>query len=127
MCTLNIVTEREERVRAQCHTGHLIQPCTLLLLGEYRRFYLKGLLPYAVSQHIHVLVTDVNVNGVITVSTLDAVHKLQVQHLRSLAQEPVVCLLACQSGAVYAGLLSCADTDGLTVLCVADGVGLGVL
>ena len=69
MCTLDIVTEREERVRAQCHVGHLIQPCTLLLLSEYRRFYLKGLLPYAVSQHIHVLVTDVNVNGVIAVCT----------------------------------------------------------
>ena len=85
MCTLDIVTEREERVRAQCHVGHLIQPCTLLLLSEYRRFNLKGLLPYAIRQHIHVLVTDVNVNGVIAVSTLDAVHKLQVQHLRSLA------------------------------------------
>ena len=85
MCALDIVTEREESVGSQCHIGHLIQPCTLLLLGEYRRFYLKGLLPYAVCQHIHVLVANVNVNGVVAVRTLDTVHELQVQHLRSLA------------------------------------------
>ena len=85
MGTLDVVAKGEERVRAQCHVGHLIQPCTFLFLGKYRRFNLNGFLPHTVCQHIHVLVTDVNVNGVIAVSTLDAVHKLQVQHLGSLA------------------------------------------
>ena len=52
--------------------------------------------------------------------------KWQVEHLLMLTQIPDVCLVACQSGAVDSGLLTCADTDGLTVFDVADRVGLGV-
>ena len=43
-----------------------------------------------------------------------------------MAQLPVVDFLACQAGAVDAALLACAHTDGLAVLHIADGVGLGV-
>ena len=43
-----------------------------------------------------------------------------------LAEIPVVRLLSRQTGAVDAALLACAHADGLTVLDVADGVGLGV-
>ena len=43
-----------------------------------------------------------------------------------MAQLPVVGLLACQTGAVYAALLTGAHTDGLAVLHIADAVGLGV-
>ena len=66
------------------------------------------------------LLTNIDVNGVVSVCSLDSVHKLQIQHLRSLTQEPVVCLLACQPGAVDSGLLACTDSNGLSVLYVAD-------
>ena len=42
------------------------------------------------------------------------------------AEIPVVRLLSRQTGAVDAALLACAHADGLSVLDVADGVGLGV-
>ena len=44
-----------------------------------------------------------------------------------LAQEPVVRLVARQTRAVDAALLARAHADGLAVLHIADGVGLGVL
>ena len=126
MGALNIVTEGEERVRAKGYALHLVQPCSLLFSGKYRRFYLEGLLPCALSQHIHVLVTDVNVNGIVTIRSLNSVYKLQVQYLRRLTKELVVSLLSGQSGTVNTGLLTGADTDGLSVLYIADRVGLRI-
>ena len=43
-----------------------------------------------------------------------------------LTQIPVVSFLPGETGAVNTALLSCADSDRLPVLDVADGVGLGV-
>src|SRR5699024_3958420 len=37
MCSLNVVAEREESIRSQRHTGHLIQPCSLLFSCEHFR------------------------------------------------------------------------------------------
>lgn len=44
-----------------------------------------------------------------------------------LAQPPVVTLVSSKTSAVNAGLLSGTETDDLSVLGIADGVGLGVL
>ena len=52
--------------------------------------------------------------------------KGQVEHLGHVAKLPVVRLLAGQTGAVDAALLTGADADDLSVLHVADAVGLGV-
>ena len=52
--------------------------------------------------------------------------KRRKMNLGHMAQLPVVGFLACQAGAVDAALLACAHTDGLAVLHIADGVGLGV-
>ena len=73
-----------------------------------------------------IIVRDVHVDGVVAVCSADVLFKWQVEHLLMLTQIPDVCLIACQSGAVDSGLLTCADTDGLTVFDVADRVGLGV-
>ena len=126
MGSLDVVREGEEGVRAQGHALHLVQPGPLFLSGKYRRFYLEDLLPCAFCQHIHVLFPNININGVVPVRSADAVYKLQAQYLGALAQPPVVRLLAGQSGAVYTGLLSGADADGLSVFHKADRVGLGV-
>ena len=70
---------------------------------------------------------DIHVDGVVAVSTTDVVDKRQVHHLRMLTQPPDVGLVTCQTGAVDTALLTGTDTDGLTVLHVADGVRLRVL
>ncbi len=67
-------------------------------------------------QHVLLLVGGVDVDGVVAVGTADVVEELQRQHLRMLAQLPVVGLVARQTGAVDAALLARAHADGLAVL-----------
>ena len=126
MGSLDIVREREERVGTQSDLFHLFQPGPLLLPGKHRGLHLEDFLPGAVRQHIHVLVPDVDVDGIVPVRPAQLVHELQSQHLRGLAQEPVVRLGAGQPGAVDAGLLPRADADGLASFHIADGIGLGI-
>ena len=124
---LNVIPEREKCVRSQSHICVLVQPCTLLLSSKHCRFYLEDILPCTVSQHIHIILAHVQINGIVAVCTLDTVNKLKSQHLRRLAQPPVVSLRACKTGTVNSGLLSCSDTDGLSTLHVAYGIGLCIL
>ena len=123
---LHVVAKGEEGVAANSDAGLSGDPSLLFLRGQDLGADLKGVLPHAVGQHVLILVGGVDVNGVVPVRAADVVHELQTQHLGMLAQIPVVRLLACQTGAVDAALLACAHADGLTVLHVADGVGLGV-
>lgn len=44
-----------------------------------------------------------------------------------VTEPPVVGFGACETGAVDAGLLACAETDDGAVEGIGDGVGLGVL
>ena len=76
--TLNIITEREEGVGTESHILHLVEPCALLLLCEYRRLLSEDLLPLTLSENIHILVPDINVNGVVAVRTFDLVDKRKV-------------------------------------------------
>ena len=77
--TLDIVAEREEGVRSEGHILlHLVEPCALLFFREYRRFLGEDFLPFAVSKNIHVLVSDVNVDGIVAVRTFDLVDKRKV-------------------------------------------------
>ena len=123
----HVVAEGEEGVAAAGHAALRGDPGFLFLSRQHLGANLEDLLPLAVAQDIVVLVGGVNVNGVVAVGAADAVDKLQAQYLRVLAQVPVVGLLSGKTGAVDAALLSGADADGLPVLDVADGVGLGIL
>ena len=76
--TLNIITEREESVRAESHILHLVEPCALLLLCEYRRLLSEDLLPLTLSENIHIFISDINVDGVVAVRTFDLVDKRKV-------------------------------------------------
>ena len=124
---LNVVAEREESVRTDGYVCILCDPLLLLFHGQYLRLNFEKCLPYAVSQYIIVLFGNVNVDGVVTDRTADVVNKLKSHDLRMLSEPPDVCLVSCKSGAVDPGLLSCADTDALAVLYVADRVALCVL
>ena len=76
--TLDIVAEREEGIGAESHILHLIEPCAFLLLCEYRRLLSEDLLPLTLSENIHILVPDINVDGVVAVRTFDIVDKRKV-------------------------------------------------
>ena len=124
---LHVVAEGEESVAAQRHARILGNPFLFLFAREHLRPHLEELLPFALGQHVVVVVRDVDVNRVVAVGAADAVDEGQRHHLRMLPQPPDVGLVACQPCAVDAALLPCTDADGLSVLHVADGVRLRVL
>ena len=124
---LDVVAEGEEGVRAEGHAGVAGNPFLLFLACERFGAFGEELLPLAVGQHVHIVVADVDVDGVVAVGAADFLHERQRHHFRVLAEPPDVGLVAGQAGAVDAALLSRADADGLSVLHVADGVALGVL
>ena len=126
MRTLNVISEREECVTAESNVLQLCNPSLFLFASQRFRFFGEEVFPYAVSQYIFIIIGDVNVDGVVAVGTTDAVFKRQSQNLRILAQPPDISLAACQTSAVYAGLLAGADADSLTVFYIANGVGLSV-
>ena len=124
--TFDVVAKGEEGVRAERYALVEGYPFLLLFAGEHFGFFGEELLPLAVAQDIHVVVRDIDVDGVVAVSTADLLYPRQVHHLGVLTEPPDVGLVACESGAVDAALLSGADTDSLAVLDVADGVALSV-
>ena len=126
--TLDIVAEGEEGVGAKGYAGVLGNPGALLFQGQHGGLQSEELLPGTVAKHVVVLVLrDIDIDGVVAVGTTDALLEGQGHDLRVLAQPPDVGLVAGEAGTVDAALLTSTDADGLTILDVADGVGLGVL
>ena len=104
----------------------MAQVLFLFLSGQRLRLTGEGLGPDVVTDDVLGGVADVNINGVVAVGLCHIVTERQLQHLRHMAQLPVVGLLACQTGAVDAALLAGTHADGLAACGVADAVGLGV-
>ena len=126
MSTLDIVAEREKRVRTKRGVGHRVKPLALLFLGEHLGLHLENLLPLALSKHVHIILADIQINRVVAVCAADIVHKLQIHNHRRLTQIPVVRLCSCKTRAVNTRLLSRADTDCLSARRVSNRVGLRV-
>ena len=126
MCPLYVVAEGEEGVASHRDVRVLLDPLKPFLAREGCGPGREELLPLSVSQHVVRVVAGVHVNRVVAVGPLDSVHEWQLKHAGALAQPPLVGLVPGQAGAVDAALLSRAYSDGLPVLDVADGVGLGV-
>lgn len=126
MGTLDVVAEGEESIRSQGHARVLGDPCLALLAGQWFGLLGEELLPCAVAEDVLGLVADIEVDAVVAVCTANLLLEWQVHDLRVLAQPPFVSLASCQSGAVDAALLTSSDTDGLSVLDVADGVALRI-
>lgn len=124
---LNVVTEGEEGVATQGHFLVLGYPGLLFICGERCRFGGEELLPSAVLQQIFVFVTNVLVNGVVTIGTANVFLEGQIHDLWALAKPPCVGFLPRQTCAMDAALLSGTDADGLSVLYIAYAVALGVL
>lgn len=126
VCALNVVAEREECVRAEGNAVQGFQPSRFFLAGD--RFRLNGeeLFPNTVCKNVHIIIRNINVDGVVSVRTADVGFKGKAEHLRVLAQEPNIRFVAGKTCAVNSGLLPGADTDCLTVFYITDGVGLGI-
>ena len=124
--TLDVVAEGEESIRSQGHARVLGDPCLALLAGQRFGLFGKELLPCAVAEDVLGLVADIEVDAVVAVCTANLLLEWQIHDLRVLAQPPFVSLASCQSGAVDAALLTGSDTDGLSVLDVADRVALRI-
>ena len=123
-CSFDVVTEGEERVRAQSNACHCSQVCFLFFSCQRFGFFGEQCLPCAFCQYIFVIVGDINVDCVISVRTTYCRQERQVQNFLVLSQVPDICFVASQSCAVDSGLLTSANTDCLTVFCEAYRVGL---
>ena len=121
-----IVSKREERIRAKRHIRVLRQPRALFFLREYLRTDLENILPLALGKHIHIILSNIQIDGVVPVGAFNMIHKPESEHLGRLPQEPVIRLAARQTRAVNAGLLPRADPDCLSALHIAYGIGLGI-
>ena len=108
------------------YAGDFAQPFFLLSFGQRFGLFGKGFGPDIVADNIFRRIAQINVDGVVAVGFGNIVAERQIQHLGHMAQLPVVGLLAGQTGAVDAALLSRAHADDLAVLHVADAVGLRV-
>ena len=126
MSSFDVVAKGEESVAAEGYAVELSNPGFLFFPRKGLRFFRKEILPDTVSQDVFVIVGDVDVDGIVPVRTADVVAEGQVQDFRVLTEPPDIGLITGQTGAVDAGLLTGADTDGHAVFYVADGVGLGV-
>lgn len=82
----DIIAEREKRIGAKRNTGVFRKPGMFFFGSEYRRLLRKCFCPYIIAQYVHIIISDVEVDGVVPVCPFDVITKLQVQYLRRLAR-----------------------------------------
>ena len=85
MGPFNIIREWEEGIRAQSHLCELIQPRSLFFSCKYGRFLCKHFFPCAICQHVHIFFANININGIVTLCSGNAVLKWQIQHFFALS------------------------------------------
>ena len=90
---LNVVAEGEEGIGTKGNAGQLIQPCAFFFSRKNGRLLCENLLPGAVRADIHIFLTDVNIDGVVSLCPLDILAEGQVQR-PSGSDEGTSCLLS---------------------------------
>ena len=126
MSALDVVAEGEECIAAQRHAAVLCYPLLLLFACQRFRLLLEEHLPCTLAKNVVIVVADVNINSIVAVGAADVVNKRQRHHLRMLAQPPDVSLVARETSAMDAALLTSADAYRLSVLHVAYRVALRI-
>ena len=113
---LDRIREGEESVGAQSNSITGIQPCTLFFRGQ--RFGSDGevVLPDTLCADILFVAVDVAVDNIITTGSAQVRTERQIQGLGMLTQEPGISLTTSQTDTVDTALLTCTDTDSLTVI-----------
>ena len=84
----------------QCNIRHLIQPCHVSLPCKYFRFLCESFLPHTISKS-SIYSSPYKHQWHCHVPHVKLYLKWQIQHFRTLAKEPVVCLLSCKSCTMY--------------------------
>ena len=125
--TLYIVAKWEEGIGAKGYAGNPLEIFLLFLTGQWLRLLSEDTLPVLGLQEILPLLRNIYINGIVTIRATNLSLEWQGKNLWMLAEMPYISLASCQAGAVYTGLLAGTDADGLAVLGIAYGVGLGVL
>ena len=77
VCALHVVAEGEESIAAQTDGRVLLNPGLLLLAAERLGFLGEELLPFSFGKDVHVVVADVDVDGVVAVGAANARHEGQ--------------------------------------------------
>ena len=97
---LHIVAEWEEGIATKADASILGYPGLFLLSAEGLWLFCKELLPFALGKYIHIVVADIDVDGVVSVGTANARNEGQRHYLGVLTEPPDVGLVACQSRAM---------------------------
>ncbi len=95
---LNVVSEGEESVGTEGHTGVACQPFLLLFRGQNSGLLGEKCLLLAVIKDIHVFLAHIEIDRVVAVSAAHILFEGEIQYLGALAQIPVVSLLAGNTG-----------------------------
>ena len=82
---LDVITEGEEGVRAECYAADCIEVCSLLLAGEGLGALGKVLLPITVGANVLLILIDIAVDDVISVGSAEGGLEGEVQNLVCLA------------------------------------------
>ena len=107
--TFNIITEGEEGIGAKRNTLDRGKICFLFFLCQRFRLFGEQCLPCAICQNVLIIIGNIDINGIISVGAAYGRQERQVEYLFMLSQMPDISFVACQSGAVNSGLLSCAN------------------
>ena len=120
MRALDVIPEREERIGAERHVIQSLEPIDLLLDSKRLGLFGKNALP--IVENVLTLIADINIDGVVSIGTLDIRAERQIQNVGALTQPPDVSFIAGKARAMDTRLLTGADADRLPAFDVADGV-----
>ena len=119
---LNVIIEWEEGVATDRNTGDRGKVCLFLCRGEGFGALCEVFLPKSLVKNVLRLIRDINVDDVIAVGATKSGEEGEIQHLLMLTQMPDIGLIACKARAMDSRLLTRANADSLTLICIAYGV-----
>lgn len=91
---LNVVAEGEEGIASKGYASHAVQPLAALFTCEGLGLLSEEVLPLSVSEHVHIVVGNIYIDGIIPVRPADVRLKGELEYLGGLTQIPVVRLIS---------------------------------
>jgi len=122
LCSLNIVSKREERIRANGNACDRIEILSCLTVGKRLGTGGKILLPVALCTNVLLVLIDISVSNIISVGTGNCGKERKGENLFMLAEMPGISLGSCETGAVNSRLLTCPNAYSLSLICIANGI-----
>ena len=100
LCSFNIISEGKESIRSKADISIIFDPVFPVLTGKFIRLSRKESLPCAISQHIHAVITGIEIDGIIPVCSMYIISEGKIKDAWSLTKEPLVGFISCQSRTV---------------------------